>query len=280
MSEAVQREDLIAELAARVVSVDGVGGVMLGGSHARQEELPGSDVDLGLYYRSPLDVAALGDVVREVAGAGATVSRPGEWGPWVDGGAWLRLGGGAVDLIYRDLDRVHQAWSDARRGRYEFHAQAGHPLGVPDFAYAGEVALGVVLADPDGELTTLKEELGQYPPALARALRDGLWEASFLVEVAHKAVPRRDTTYVAGCLFRAFLLCAHAIHGDAGRWLVNEKGAVAAADQLPGAPEGFSARCHGVMAELGTGSETLEQALDTATVVVRDVVKNVHRRGG
>ncbi|RPF26680.1 nucleotidyltransferase domain-containing protein [Georgenia muralis] len=271
-------DELITGLAARVAGVGGVVGVMLGGSHARDEQLPGSDVDLGLYYRAPLDVAALGAVVREVAGAGATVSRPGEWGPWVDGGAWLRLAGGAVDLIYRDLDRVRRAWSDARGGRYAFHTQAGHPLGVPDFAYAGEVALGVVLADPTGELSALKAELAEYPPALAVALREGLWEASFLVDVAHKAVARRDTTYVAGCLFRAFLLCAHAIHGHAGRWLVNEKGAITAADRLPGAPEGFSARCHGVLAELGTGTETLEQALDTATVVVRDVVKNVHRR--
>ena len=34
-----------------------------------------------------------------------------------------------------------------------------------------------------------------------------------------------DSAYVAGCLFRDVLLCAHALHADAGHWLVNEKGA-------------------------------------------------------
>ncbi len=43
------------------------------------------------------------------------------------------------------------------------------------------------------------------------------------------AVSRADTTYVAGCLFRALELCAHAVHAHAGRWLVNEKGVVASA---------------------------------------------------
>jgi len=35
----------------------------------------------------------------------------------VDGGGWLRIAGAAVDWIYRDLDRVHAAWVDARAGR-------------------------------------------------------------------------------------------------------------------------------------------------------------------
>src|SRR5450631_1115321 len=32
----------------------------------------------------------------------------------------------------------------AQAGRHELHFQIGHPLGVPDFTYPGEVALGVV----------------------------------------------------------------------------------------------------------------------------------------
>jgi hypothetical protein len=43
------------------------------------------------------------------------VTRPGEWGPWVDGGGWLHVGGTAVDWLYRDLDRVRKSWEDARQ---------------------------------------------------------------------------------------------------------------------------------------------------------------------
>jgi Nucleotidyltransferase domain len=258
-------------LAGRLVEVPGVVGVMLGGSRARGDHTPASDVDLGLYYRPPLDVARLGALAREVAGPRAQVTRPGEWGPWVDGGGWLRIEGTAVDWIYREVDRVAASCADARAGRYRFHAQVGHPLGVPDFAYAGEAALGVVLADPAGELAALRRQVSSYPPALGEALVAGLWEAGFCLDIAAKAVPRSDTAYIAGCLFRSVELCAHALHGRAGRWLINEKGAAAAAGQLPGAPARFSARAHAVLAHLGTSPEQLHAALTAAADLLADV---------
>ncbi|WP_127130191.1 DNA polymerase subunit beta [Georgenia sp. SYP-B2076] len=267
--------EVLAAVAGRLTAVDGVVGVTRAGGRPRDDHHPDSDVELGLYYRAPLDVGALGVVARDVYGPGAEVSAPGEWGPWVDGGAWLRVKGVALDWTYRDLDRVRSAWEGAQRGVFAFHAEVGHPFGVPDFAYAGELALAVVLADPTGELAALKDEFQEYPPALRRALADCLGEAVLLVEVALKAVPRRDTTYVAGCLFRAFTLCAHAIHGHAGHWLVDEKGAITAADRLPGAPEGFSARAHGILSALGMAAEPLEVAVDSGLVLVRDVIKRL-----
>jgi hypothetical protein len=261
-------ESELRDLAARLAAVDGIVGVLLGGSRARGEHTPESDVDLGLCYRPPLDVATLGELAREVSGPGAEVTAPGGWGPWVDGGGWLTIAGTAVDWLYRDLDRVHAAWADAQAGRYAFHAQAGHPLGVPDFAYAGEVALGVILADPTGELRQLHEQTQDYPKRLADALAEGLWEASFLLDIARKAVTRRDTTYIAGCLFRVVNLCAHALHGRAGRWLINEKGAVTAAGRLEVAPAGFTDQAHGLLAALGTGPDDLTAALDAAADLV------------
>lgn len=256
------------ELAGRLVEVPGVTGVLLGGSRARGTHTPDSDTDLGLYYRRPLDVEALGALAREVTGAQARITRPGEWGPWVDGGGWLTVDGAAVDWIYREVGRVEQACADAERGRYEFHAQAGHPLGVPDFTYAGEVALGVILADPAGELAGLRRRARVYPPALREALVAGLWEADFLIGVARKAVSRGDAAYVAGCLFRLVGVCAHALHGAAGRWLINEKGAVAAAAALPGAPRRLAERVDAVFACVDGSPAHLTTALDAAADLV------------
>ncbi|KAE8762224.1 nucleotidyltransferase domain-containing protein [Georgenia thermotolerans] len=265
-------------LAQRLAGVEGVVGAVLGGSRARDEHHPGADVELALYYRPPLDIAALGTIAREVDRPTATVTAPGEWGRWADGGAWLHVGGVVVDWSYRDLARVLRAWDDARDGTFGFHHAVGHPLGVPDFAYVGELALGVVLADPTGELAVWHERFQDYPEALADALVASLWEANLLVEVAHRGVPRHDTTYVAACLARALLMCAHAIHGRAGRWLVDERGAIAAADRLPGAPEGFAARAHAILAGLDTAAEPMESALAAAVVLVRDVGKRLRSR--
>ncbi|WP_305785109.1 nucleotidyltransferase domain-containing protein [Symbioplanes lichenis] len=251
------------EMAARLTSVPGVEAVLLGGSRARGTHTPESDTDLGVYYRHPLDMAALADAAREFGGPEAQVTRPGEWGPWVDGGGWLTVDGSAVDWIYRDVARVGQAWTDAQAGRYEFHAQGGHPLGVPDFAYAGEVALGKILSDRTGTVTALHDEAQIYPEPLRAALVDGLWEGDFLVRLARKAVSRKDTAYIAGCLFRLTGVCAHALHGAARSWLINEKGAVASAAALPGAPVGWQARVDAMFAG-GDIDAAADLVLDTA----------------
>jgi hypothetical protein len=261
-------------LGDRLVRVPSVVGVMLGGSRARGDFAEDSDYDLGLYYRPPLDVAGLGRLAIDVGGPDARVTATGEWGPWVDGGGWLTIDGVAVDWIYRDLDRVHASWRDAQLGRYAFHWQVGHPLGVPDFAYAGEVALGVVLADPTGELTDLQRSARHYPDALRRTLRAGLGEAEFLLVGARKAVPRRDTAYVVGCLFRVVGLCAHAIHGNVGRWLINEKGAVDAAGRLPESPADFARRAHEVLGSAGRSPDSLAAAIDAAERLLDDVSRS------
>jgi hypothetical protein len=258
------------DMAGRLAEVPGVVGVLLGGSRARGDHTPDSDTDLGLYYRGALDVAALRTLAVAFAGPAARLTEPGEWGPWVDGGGWLTVDDAAVDWIYRDTDRVQQAWRDAVEGRYAFHVQAGHPLGVPDFAYPGEVALGVILADPAGELAALQRAARVYPPALRERLIAGLWEADFLVGVGRKAVGRGDAAYLAGCLFRLVGVCVHALHGAAGRWLVNEKGAVAAADALPGAPARFRQRVDGIFAAVDGDPVHLTAALDAAADLVLD----------
>jgi hypothetical protein len=258
----------LGDLAVQLGRVDGVVGVMLGGSRARSEHAPTSDYDLGLYYRPPLDTQALLALARLVSGPDAEVTEPGEWGPWVDGGAWLSINGAAVDWIYRDLDRVHAAWDKAKRGHVDFHAQTGHPLGVPDFAYPGEVARGIILHDPSGRLTALQKAAHTYPPALTDGLVERLWEADFLLAGLRKSVRREDCTWVAGCLFRVVLLCAHALHGSAGRWLINEKGAVNSAGQLPNSPPDFSHRAHNILGHLGTTTTDLAHTLDEADKLV------------
>ena len=260
----------LADLAARLTEVPGVVGVLLGGSRARGTQAPESDTDLGLYYRRPFDTEALGALAQRVAGPSAAVTTPGGWGPWVDGGGWLEVDGHPVDWIYRDLDRVHGIWAAAAKGVYAFHQQTGHPLGFADHAYAGEVALGRILADPTGELAALQAQVRVFPPALSEALVTGLWEADFLVANARKAVSRGDSAYVAGCLFRVVGVCAHALHGAAGAWLINEKGAVAAAATLPGAPERFRERVDAMFAGVDGDPVRLTGAIDAAADLVLD----------
>lgn len=259
--------DAVKEMAQRLTEVPGVVGVMLGGSRARGEHRPDSDWDLGVYCRQPLDVAGL----REPAGT--DVAGPGMWGPWVNGGAWLNAGGVAVDWILRDLDRVRRVWADCREGRYEVGVQMGHPLGFWSPCYAGEVALGTVLADPHGDLGRLKAEVAVYPEPLRESLMGAAWEAGFLVEVAAKGVSRADTLYVSLCLSRAVGVLVQALYAAERRWCLNEKGSLAVAETLPSAPEGFGRRARALLGGLGETPGSLAAAVAAAGELVAETRK-------
>ncbi|MFE9572767.1 nucleotidyltransferase domain-containing protein [Streptomyces sp. NPDC006692] len=264
------------EIADRLAGVGGVAGVCLGGSRARGTHRPDSDFDLGLYYRSPLDTAALRRLAYELTGDEVEVTEPGGWGPWVDGGAWLTVDGCRVDWIYRDLDRVHRIWEECQAGRFEVGVQAGHPLGVYSHAYVGEVAVGRVLADPGGELGALQQETRRYPEPLREALiANAQWEAPFILANARKGAARGDAFYVAGCLFRAVGLLAQGLHAHAGCWVLNEKGAVQAAGELPVAPADFAARAHELFAMPGMTPDVLSTVLDDADTLAAEVCRQL-----
>ncbi|WP_200792181.1 nucleotidyltransferase domain-containing protein [Agrococcus sp. Marseille-P2731] len=243
-------------MAGDLSRIDGVVGVVLGGSRARGAAAPDSDVDLGVYLHGTVDEAAIAALAEAWSDASAPAARwtaSGAWGPWVDGGAWLVVDGTAVDWIRRDLARVEEQWERAQRGELAVHAQPGHPHGFLDVAYCGELALGRMLADPSGALEALRSQLQQMPASLGDALAGRTWEARLTLDAAAKAAPRGDAAYVALCISHAALIAAHAIHGRDGAWSTNEKGLVAAAARLPSAPAGFDAAVAGALA-LGDAS--------------------------
>jgi len=207
------RNDPITELVnAALASVPGVAAVVLGGSRARGTATPDSDHDFGLYYESevPIDVAALKDAItphlddpRE-----CTITPIGEWGPRINGGAWLSIDGHKVDLLYRDLNKVRTAIEDCRAGRIVMDYQPGHPHGFCSSIYAGEIATCRPLSDPNEVVDRLKAQTLPFPAALKQAvIAKFQWESpsttqrwrssaasrptSPAVRIAHCVVPHR-----------------------------------------------------------------------------------------
>ncbi|MFI2779649.1 nucleotidyltransferase family protein [Streptomyces sp. ALB3] len=265
MNAACAPSPAVTAMASRLARLPGVEAVALGGSRARGTHRPDSDWDLGVYYRGTPDLPALVALASEVQGSPAAVAGPGEWGPWVNGGAWLTVDGVAVDWILRDMDRVETVWSDCRAGRFEVAVQPGHPLGFWSPCYAGEVALGLILEDRSGRLTRLRAAAHAYPEALRRSLTGAAWEADFTVAAARKSAPTGDTLHVALCLSRAFGILAQALHAHHRVWCLNEKGALASAAALPHTPADFALRTSAALRGLDPA------AVETAADVVRDV---------
>ncbi|MFH9419765.1 nucleotidyltransferase domain-containing protein [Streptomyces sp. NPDC017529] len=268
------REDYWAESgAAALAKVPGVIGVTLGGSRARGTHRPDSDWDLGVYYRGEPDLPALADLAAEVTGSPVEIHAPGAWGDWVNGGAWLVMPDGSrVDWLLRDADRVSRVWQECRAGRFEIGAQVGHPLGFWSPAYAGELALARLLADPTGELGRLREETREYPEPLRAALTGtAVWDAGFSVAIAGKSAASADTLHAALCLARAVGDLTQALHAHHRTWCVNEKGALAAAASLPGTPPGFAERAGALLGGLGRTGAELTRSLEAAEQLVAEV---------
>ncbi|MDQ3752303.1 MAG: nucleotidyltransferase domain-containing protein [Actinomycetota bacterium] len=266
---------LAVRVGARLGRCPGVRAVTLGGSWASGTADAGSDIDLGLYFdhRSPLDVARLQHLAAEVDDRGdeAVVGQPGEWGPWVNGGAWLVIEGRRVDWIYRDLDLVARTVEDVCDGRPATHFQPGHPAGFSTEIYAAEIHLAQVLFDADGVIAKLKSRLVPYPPRLRRALIAGLWEARWLIEAAVPAARRGDTHFVAGSAFRSAVCMVQALFALNGRFWLHEKGSIALVDRLERTPEGFGTRVHAVLGGLGCEPSELTASLDRLKEILAEV---------
>lgn len=263
-------DSTIRNMAESLIDVDGVIGVVLGGSRARRTHLPTSDVDLGIYYLETFDRPALSRLIARWTGQPGEVGVPGSWGPWVDAGAWLNVDRTPVDWIMRDLNRVEEQCVRARQGQFAFHQQPGHPLGFLDVAYVGELATSQILADPSGRLVRLQGEFRDVPTPLRMAICESLWEAIFLVDSVRKSVARSDTNYVALSLARALMLCAHALHANEGVWVTNEKGLIPAVASLQAAPRAFAARAANAMSNIGTSQVMQARAIELVSQLLNE----------
>jgi predicted nucleotidyltransferase len=269
-------------VAGELSAVDGVIAVVLGGSVARGHATPTSDVDLGIYYH-PDDPPSL-DALRSVAsrlddrGTGDAVTTFGEWGSWINGGAWLRINGIKVDWLYRDISQVVQSIEEGRRGQVAVYYQPGHPFGFASFTYMGEINICLPLYDPQDVIASLKALTTPYPDALKRTIIDRfLWEASFALETAHSSADHGDVVYVAGCLFRSVSCMVQVLFALNERYLINEKHALVEADDLPLSVSDFAETVEDILGHSSTRPAELHENLQRMGQVlnmVRTVIAN------
>jgi len=282
MPDLENSETLIERVRTAFAAVPGVTGIVLGGSRGRGVHHVGSDYDFGLYYwnREGLDFAALNraatalddGISRAPAGQeqAPLMTGFGGWGPWVNGGGWLSVGGVPVDILYREFDRVDRVIEDCHAGRFECTYHYGHPHAFVSTMYAGELATARVLHDPQGFLAERKARLTPYPEPLAAALTSRfLNEAQFFLAVAEKAVAKGDVTYVTGCAYRVVACLLQVVFALNREWLLNEKGALALVAGFNHSPHDFGARVEDAFRCIGTGS--LAEGLGMIAAVTREV---------
>jgi predicted nucleotidyltransferase len=268
-------DQLMGDLVEQVRGVEGVAAVVLGGSRARNTHTPASDIDLGIYYDPAvgLDITGLDRVAQAMDDAHrpGLVTAIGGWGPWINGGGWLTVQGIAVDFLYRDLHRVQYYTEAATAGQIEFVYQPGHPLGFASYIYMSEIAVCRAYWDPRGVIAQLKRQTVPYPPRLKEAIiRQFWWEADFSLQIARKALPRGDITYVAGCCFRAVGCVLQTLFALNEQYWLNEKGATAIAANFSLGPSGLQARIGEAFSRLAPAPAALVQGIEILSGLIRE----------
>jgi len=239
-------ERLIHRVADALQEIRGIEAIVLGGSRARGEYRPDSDVDIGIYYNAAqLDLPALEIAAQGLNDGGGEnlVASPGRWGPWVNAGGWLTVEGQRVDLILRDLARVESVLRDAQQGRFSSNYQPGHPHAFISTMYMGEVAICKILRDRTGEVTRLKREARVYPPALKNALLHMfIFEAGFSCSLAETYAHKDERYYVVAHLVRSVSCLNQVIFALNEEYCLNEKRAVSLADGFSVKPREYKQR--------------------------------------
>lgn len=74
---------------------------MLGDSRAAGTHSPSSDYDIGLYYSKKFSPQEIEGAVSKLLGYPTHFTQLYEWGPRVNGGAWLHYDDIDIDILYR-----------------------------------------------------------------------------------------------------------------------------------------------------------------------------------
>lgn len=258
--------EILHRVVAALRPVRGIAAIGLGGSHARGRARPDSDLDICLLYSAaaPLDIAQVRTVAGRLDDGGSpVVAALGEWGPWVDGGAWLIVDGQRVDFLYRAEEKVETVLTDAEAGRYETHFDQQPPFGYFGPTLLGEIAIMIPLVDPLGRLAALQAQVQLVPPALRQAIvQNCLWSVDFgLTAFAPKYVASANVHAVAGCLTRFGQALVLALFALNGRYFMNDKTALVEIGEFDAAPDDFALRLSAILAAVGHDQEILGSAV-------------------
>jgi hypothetical protein len=204
--------ELAITIASQLSEIPGIESVVLGGSYARGTARPDSDLDLGLYYSDAAhpDVEAIRATTEKFSlpNRPPTVTGFYEWGPWVNGGAWIHTAAGKVDLLYRNLEQLQRVIDESQAGIYHHHFYQQPTFGFVSVIYLAETKSCLPLFDRQNLLAGFKRRVEIYPlPLQEKLVRESLWTAEFAFLHADGFALRGDIFNTVGCLGRiAFML--------------------------------------------------------------------------
>jgi predicted nucleotidyltransferase len=202
-----QKEQILNLLVNDLKDIQRITAIVLGGSYATGHATEISDLDIGIYYHEkyPFDTEEIKKIAKKYALDNTPIVTDFyQWGPWVNGGAWMNTSAGKVDFLYRNIEQVTATIQKSKKGEWENHYEQQPPYGFSSVIYLAECQSCIPLYDPENIISQLKKQVSDYPSELKHTIiNDSLWSAEFTLIQADTYSKKHDIFNVAGCLTRA-----------------------------------------------------------------------------
>ena len=238
-----KKQKLLNDITNELKQVDGVKAIVLGGSYAIGMATENSDLDIGIYYSelNPFDIEKIRNVAEKIANSDKpTVTGYYEWGPWVNGGAWINTENGEVDFLYKNIEQITRTIDNAKNGIWENNFDQQPPYGFSSIIFLSETQSSIPLYDPYDVVKNLKVSVEQYPQKLKESvIQQSLWSAEFTIWQAEKFAFKNDTFNTVGCLTRATKSIVTSLFAINELYPMGDKRAISILEQTKFRPEGL-----------------------------------------
>ncbi|MCY4780582.1 nucleotidyltransferase domain-containing protein [Sphingobacterium sp. UT-1RO-CII-1] len=268
-----QKKQFITQFVQDLNKIENLTAIALGGSHATGRANENSDIDMGLYYEeeSPFDIQEIERIAKKYStDESPVVVGFYEWGPWVNGGAWLHTAVGKVDLLYRNINQIKRTIADAQLGKWENHFEQQPPYGFTSMIYQAECLACIALSDANHILQELKNSAANYPLALkVNVINTALWSAEFTLAHADGFAKQNDSYNTFGCFTRALKSITEALFAINEIYPISDKLAIELLSKFQIIPNNFKEK---VDAILHSDTQNLDKNVDFIKKMFTEVV--------
>lgn len=250
------KHQIVLDMTNALASIQGVQAICLGGSYARGTATSHSDIDIGIYYSElcPFSIGDIRSLAEQFDPAVATVTDFYEWGPWVNGGAWLNTKNGKIDWLYRNLDQVRNVLEDAHEGRFTWDYRQQPPYGFFSVTYLSDLQHNIPLYDPDEIFAELKRATQSYPEALKKQIiQEHLWSVEFSYLNAQKFASRNCIYGTVGCMTRIVSELTQVLFALNEVYFSSEKEALKTIESFSARPHEYTIRINEILSCPGHG---------------------------
>lgn len=275
-----EKQKLLKDICSDLQKIDNISAIVLGGSYATGRANYKSDLDIGIYYHEnhPFSI----DEIKLVAKKYAVEKTPVitdfyEWGPWVNGGAWIETSAGKVDFLYRNINQVRRTIQNAQDGIWENNFDQQPPYGFSSIFYLAEIENCLPQYDPQNILIYLKSLIKTYPEPLKKTIiQDSLWSAEFSIKIASQYANNEDYYNTFGCFSRILKSLVNSLFALNEVYPIGDKNALEILEKLSICPKRLNQKIVNILTpkkSLKFNLELLHDLFEEVVILSKDMYR-------